>query len=204
MVLSERVRMSTIGLNQNTTTRYDHVLIPIAWLGTHISWQEEDFVTHTFNRSLLENIDHESILKLLEETQELLSFCKEISPDLKSALESRLHFRGQFLKIVEEAESRTSPNIKDLWIGLLATLPDLKSSTQLGKAVPASFSVKIQRKLASTVPPRPIVLVSQEAAFGHLERLCRDASVAVEVLKYYDSHSLMVCEVFKLLIEANN
>ena len=34
--------------------------------------------------------------------------------------------------------------------------------------------------------------VSQEAAFEHLERLCLDASVAVEVLKYYDSHSLMV------------
>jgi hypothetical protein len=173
-------------------------------LDTHISWQEEDFVTHTFNRSLLEKIDHESILKLLGDTQNLLYSSQEMEPGVKKALSCRLIFRAQFLRIVEMADSRTSSNIKELWIGLLATLPDLKASTQLGKAVPSSFSVKIQRKLASTVPPRPIVLVSQEAAFDHLERLCRDASVVVEVLKYYDSHSLMVCEVFKLLIEANN
>jgi hypothetical protein len=156
-------------------------------------------VTHTFNRSLLENIDHESILKLLEETQELLSVSLEMGFDVKHALGCRLHFRARFLKIVEMAESRTSTNIKDLWNDLLATLPDIKSSTRLGKAVPSSFSVKIQRKLASTVPPRPIVQVSQEAAFDHLERLCRDASVVVEVLKYYDSHSLMVCKVLQML-----
>jgi len=132
------------------------------------------------------------ILKLLEETQELLSASTEVGDDLKKALGSRLHFRAHFLKTVEMADSRTPTNIKDLWLELLAILPDLKSSTNLGRSVPSSFSVKIQRKLASTVPPRPIVEVGQEAAFDHLERLCRDASIVVEVLKYYDSHSLMV------------
>ncbi len=79
------------------------------------------------------------------------------------------------------------------WTTLGDFLPYLKSSSKLAKAVPSSFSVKIQRKLASTVPPRPIVQVGQEAAFDHLDRLCKDAAVAVEVLNYYDSHSLMVC-----------
>jgi N-alpha-acetyltransferase 35, NatC auxiliary subunit len=79
-----------------------------------------------------------------------------------------------------------------MWADLQILLPGLKSTTKLGKPVPASFSVKLQRKLASTVPPRPIVQVGQEAAFDQLERLCRDGAVAVEVLKYYDSHSLMV------------
>ena len=96
---------------------------------------------------------------------------------------------------MEAADSRTSPELKTLWLELLAFVPDLKSSAQLGKAVPSSFSIKVQRKLASTVPPRPIVQVAQETAFDHFERLCRDASVAVEVLRYYDSHSLMVCTV---------
>ena len=119
--------------------------------------------------------------------------------DLKKALMCRLRFRAQFLKIAEMADARTPTNIKDLWTDLLAALPDIISSTHLGRAVPSSFSTKIQRKLASTVPPRPIVEVSQEAAFDHLERLCRDASVVVEVLKYYDSHSLMVSEIFEML-----
>jgi N-alpha-acetyltransferase 35, NatC auxiliary subunit len=91
------------------------------------------------------------------------------------------------------ADSRTSStDLKALWRELLASLPALKSSTKLGRAFPAAFSVKLQRKLASTVPPRPIVQVSDEAAFDHLERLCRDGSVVVDVLDYHDSHSLMV------------
>jgi len=153
---------------------------------------------------LLENIDYESILNLLAETEKLLDSSPEIGSDLKRALGCRLRFRAQFLKIVDMADSRTPTDIKDLWTALLATLPDIKTSTHLGKAVPSSFSTKIQRKLASTVPPRPIVQVSQEAAFEHLERLCRDASVVVEVLKYYDSHSLMVCVFYENVCKTNS
>lgn len=69
--------------------------------------------------------------------------------------------------------------------------PKLKSSTSFGKACPTAFSVKLQRKLASTVPPRPIVEVSQDTAYDHLERLYRDGSDMVEVFQYYDSHSLL-------------
>lgn len=79
-----------------------------------------------------------------------------------------------------------------MWTELQSSLPQIISSTNLGKPVPDSFSVKVQRKLASTVPPRPIVIVSQERAFAHLERLCRDAAAAVDVFEYYDSHSLFV------------
>lgn len=122
----------------------------------------------------------------------MLSTSEEISSEIKEALLHRLRFRASFLKTVEKADSRTSSNLKALWTELMASLPALKSSTELGKAVPSSFSVKLQRKLASTVPPRPIVQVSDEAAFDHLERLCRDGSVVVEVLDYHDSHSLMV------------
>jgi hypothetical protein len=143
-------------------------------------------------------------LKLLDETGELLTSSPEIGSDLKRALGCRLRFRAQFLKIVDMADARTPTNIKELWTALLATLPEIKMSAHLGKAVPQSFSTKIQRKLASTVPPRPIVQVGQGAAFEHLERLCQDASVVVEVLKYYDSHSLMVCVQCKLTCKTNN
>jgi hypothetical protein len=96
--------------------------------------------------------------------------------------------------IVERAGLRTpsEPPLVELWTSLLVLLPDLKFTQALGKTVSAAFSEKIQRKLASTVPPRPIVEVSYESAYKHLERLCRDASIALEVLKYHDSHSLMV------------
>jgi len=131
-------------------------------------------------------------LQLLEQTKVLISASQDITPNIRNALECRIRFRAKFLKTIEAADSRTSLDIKTSWIALLDLVPDIKSSTKFGKAVPSSFSVKLQRKLASTVPPRPIVQVGQEAAFDHLERLCRDASVVIEVLKYYDSHSLMV------------
>lgn len=125
----------------------------------------------------------------------MLATTEGMEPKIKRSLECRLKFRLQFLKAVGGADSRTSGDTKELWSDLLAFIPDLKSSNSFGKPFPSSFSAKIQRKLASTVPPRPIVQVSQETAFDHLERLCLDASVAVEVLKYYDSHSLMVCRI---------
>lgn len=110
-------------------------------------------------------------------------------------METRLTFRSQFLTVVETADSRdaeTSLKVKEMWTELLTLVPKIKSTTSLGKPKPESFSSKLQRKLASTVPPRPIVEVGQEAAFSHLERLCKDAAVVVEVLRYYDSYSLMV------------
>ncbi|CZR53954.1 probable MAK10 Glucose-repressible protein [Phialocephala subalpina] len=162
-------------------------------------YEEEDFVTHTFNRSLLEGIEHNDIFQFLDETTKLLAESETLPLDIKRALDCRLQFRAQFLNTVELADSRTSDSLVKQWTTLGDFLPYLNSSSKLGKSVPTSFSVKIQRKLASTVPPRPIVQVSQEAAFDHLERLCRDAAVAVEVLTYYDSHSLMT---FVLLFQA--
>lgn len=159
--------------------------------------QEEDFVTHTFNRSLLENIGQDEILQLLQDTEIQLSGSTEIPPEIKDALLCRLHFREKFLGAVEEVDSRDSvEKIKEHWSGLQTLLPNLKSSATLGKPVLGSFSAKLQRKLASTVPPRPIVELCWEATCDHLERLCRDGSVAAEVLNYYDSHSLMVSPIY--------
>jgi len=123
---------------------------------------------------------------------ELLYISEEISSEMKGALHCRLRFRAMFLEAVEMADSRASSQMKVQWQELLAFVPELKSSAKLGRSVPNSFSAKIQRRLASTVPPRPIVQVSQETAHNYLERLCQDGSIVIEVLEYYDSHSLMV------------
>lgn len=96
---------------------------------------------------------------------------------------------------MELADARTSadfPKLKPMWKELLDFSTQLKSTKSLGKPVPSSFSIKVQRKLASTVPPRPIVEVGPEAAYNHFEGLCRDGSIVTEVMTYYDSHSLLV------------
>ncbi|KAL3418683.1 N-alpha-acetyltransferase 35, NatC auxiliary subunit [Phlyctema vagabunda] len=161
-------------------------------------YEEEDFVTHTYNRNLLESIDHDVVIQFLETTTDLLSN-SDIVAELKDALQSRLEFRAVFLKTVETVDSRSAAQTNALWNELLSFLPNLKDTKQLAKDVPQSFSVKLQRKLASTIPPRPIVQVSPDAAHAHLERLCQDGAVATEVLDYHGSHNLMT---FVLLFQA--
>ncbi|SZF04999.1 unnamed protein product [Blumeria hordei] len=161
-------------------------------------YEEEDFVTNTFHRNLLEDFDSELILEFLKETKILVE-SHEIYPILKTALKIRLEFRIQFLGAVKTTESRISAQGMTSWTDLRPLANEMKNSMQYGTPVPSAFSEKLQRKLASTIPPRPIVQLSPEDAFNHLDRLCLDASSVVEQLEYFDSHSLLT---FILLIQA--
>lgn len=154
--------------------------------------QEEDFSTHTFNRSLLSEIDDKPVLELLEDTMERLAADNSIPENSKQALLQRLKMRVAFLTTVLAVDERVAPIIKSAWQVLSNTLPSIRDTREFGKPVPDSFSVKLQRKLASTVPPRPIVETSFEDAYNHLVRLCHDGDLAAEILDYKDSHSLMV------------
>ncbi|TGO40307.1 hypothetical protein BHYA_0039g00490 [Botrytis hyacinthi] len=153
-------------------------------------YEEEDFATHTFHRNLLEGIEYDEVLRFMKETVELVLQAQGIPEDMKEALSTRLNFRQAFLKTVDTVESR-SQDAKESWRETHSFISDLTSSGKLAKPVPQSFSVKLQRKLASTVPPRPIVVVGQESAYEHLERMCKDGEIAVDILDYTDSHSLM-------------
>ncbi|KAF7942693.1 uncharacterized protein EAE97_006147 [Botrytis byssoidea] len=153
-------------------------------------YEEEDFATHTFHRNLLEGIEYDEILRFMKETVELILQAQSIAKDMKKALSTRLNFRQAFLKTVNTVESR-SQDAKESWRETHSFISDLASTGKLAKPVPQSFSVKLQRKLASTVPPRPIVVVGQESAYEHLERMCKDGEIAVDILDYTDSHSLM-------------
>lgn len=159
--------------------------------------QEEDFATHTFHRNLLEGIERDAILQFLEETRELVLHTQDLPEDMKEALAIRLSFRHTFLTTVDIVDARSS-DAKEFWRELFTLIPTLRTSSKLAKSAPQSFSVKLQRKLASTVPPRPIVELSQQSAYEHLERMCKDGEIAVDILDYADSHSLMVSKILKL------
>lgn len=116
-----------------------------------------------------------------------------IQPRVRRALAQRLGFRCAFLTTVGLAEDRSMPfEVKKSWTIALESLSGLRSELELSKPVPEAFSAKLQRKLASTVPPRPVVTVEIGAAYAHLERLCQDGLIVTEVLNFHDSHSLMV------------
>lgn len=65
----------------------------------------------------------------------------------------------------------------------------MQKSHTLGKQVPEAFSTKLQRRLASTVPPRPMVTVSMDQAWSFWRNMlndCRDVFTVHEAAHSQD------------------
>ncbi|KAI5462284.1 Mak10 subunit, NatC N-terminal acetyltransferase-domain-containing protein [Mariannaea sp. PMI_226] len=155
-------------------------------------YEEEDFVTNTYNRSLLVDISVEAIeVAMLEARVLLRSGELEIDLEAAKALDSRLQLRHLFLKAVRCPEHIKEPEVaREPWKEAVSIIPDIGKTHSMGKPVDEAFSAKLQRKLASTMPPRPIVQIKFEDAFGHLTRLFQDGTELMDVLTYADSQSL--------------
>ncbi|KAF2755619.1 hypothetical protein EJ05DRAFT_108735 [Pseudovirgaria hyperparasitica] len=152
-------------------------------------YEEEDFSTHTYNRSLLHTVPHDKVLELLRSSIEWLSNSRNRRPsevhrtsrELEEALINRLTFRERMLLAV--APEQEILDLAAVWPAVSAALPPLEATHSLGRPVPDSFSEKIQRRLASTVPPRPTVDFTFAAAYTKLVQLCKDCEDALRVLE---------------------
>ena len=112
--------------------------------------------------------------------------------EVKAAMIDRFKFRRAFLGALAH-DNRPTEHLSSLaWKECLEFLPSITATHKLGKLVPGSFSVKLQRKLASTVPPRPIVELSMHAALAHLERLCQDGADVYAIMDYHGGSDLLV------------
>lgn len=99
-----------------------------------------------------------------------------ISPVLRKAITDRLTFRLSLLRAFDL--DCPLDNLSSYWPPIYSLLPSINATQQLGRTVPGSFSTKIQRRLASTVPPRPIVELSFPDAFQKLTQLVTDCEEA--------------------------
>ncbi|PYI36932.1 Mak10-domain-containing protein [Aspergillus indologenus CBS 114.80] len=160
---------------------------------TEYYFEEEDFVTQLYNRTLLSQFDSKHFHDLLDNAIRWVDEHTDmLSEKVAEAIRARLLFRREFLwgleQDVEVIETRSTAQ----FLSCLSHLDFLGKSAVLGKEVPESFSCKIQRKLASTVPPRPMVKISFEDALAHLRRLCQDAVDLLEILDYRGPYNLKV------------
>lgn len=151
-------------------------------------------MTNTYRRSLLGDFDDAAIQRLLGEALEVVEANKEtVSEEVATALFARLKLRESFLTAIHFTEQRTnSDSLKTPWIKMEELLQTIKETHPLQTPVPEAFSTKIQRKLASTMPPRPIVQLSFEDTYGHLKRLFGDGREVNDVLNYTNSQTLLV------------
>ncbi|KAK1689756.1 Mak10 subunit [Colletotrichum godetiae] len=152
-------------------------------------YEEEDFVTNTYNRILIDDFSVESVRDVLRDASFILRQLSDSIPkETIDALNNRLLLRYTFLAAIDHTQYRTDPAlIRSPWKEALDLLPSIKSTHSLGKPVPEACSAKLQRKLASTMPPRPIVEISFEDAFGHLTKMMSDGLEVVGVLDYTDA-----------------
>ncbi|KAG6157516.1 hypothetical protein E4U37_007270 [Claviceps purpurea] len=156
-------------------------------------YEEEDFVPNTYNRTLLERFPTTEVQDVLRGAVELVLSLKgsSVPDDVADALVSRLDLRMVFLEAMESPRHmRDVSRARAPWDNGLELLSRIETTHCLATAVDDAFSMKLQRKLASTMPPRPIVRLEFQDAFGHFSRLFRDGSEVVGVLQYADSQCL--------------
>lgn len=133
---------------------------------------------------MLSLFDSSHFYRLLDQAVAWVDDEKEMSEELRHAIRCRLLFRREFLSALDGDLEVLDTRSTDEFTSCLSHLAALTESVSLGKEVPEAFSMKIQRKLASTVPPRPIVNISSTDALAHMKRLCQDAIDLQQMLDY--------------------
>ncbi|KAI1496275.1 Mak10 subunit, NatC N-terminal acetyltransferase-domain-containing protein [Biscogniauxia marginata] len=157
-------------------------------------YEEEDFVTNTYDRTLLYDIPEAPITSLLQKARsDLRAISNDVPKDISAALDLRLELRIAFLRAIDLSGLRQAnpDSLKMPWIQMRGLMEHIEKNHSLGKPVPESFSTKLQRRLASTMPPRPIVQLSFEECNGHFKRLFQDGIEVTDVLKYSEPQSLL-------------
>lgn len=106
----------------------------------------------------------------------------DVTKQAYHAIRGRLEFRKSFLLAMATDEDTDS--VRRHWLDTVPPLGRIKNSHQVAKPVPESFSAKIQRRLASTVPPKPMVELSFNDAFQKLAQLQKDCLEAVRIVEF--------------------
>ncbi|KAI1382762.1 Mak10-domain-containing protein [Hypoxylon trugodes] len=157
-------------------------------------YEEEDFVTNTYDRDLLYEIPVASINNVLHKARsDLRAISNDMMKDISIALDLRLELRIAFLRAIDLSGLRKAnpDSLKMPWVQMNGLLEHISKQHSLGKPVPEAFSTKLQRRLASTMPPRPMVQPSFEESHGHFKQLFQDGIDVMDVLKYSEPQSLL-------------
>ncbi|KAJ5788742.1 NatC N(alpha)-terminal acetyltransferase Mak10 subunit [Penicillium paradoxum] len=153
-------------------------------VATEYYYEEEDFVSQLYNRNLLSAFNMSHFHRLLEQAVAWIVEQSDIDQHLKDAIICRLVFRREFLYALDQDLEVLETRSTKSFASCLSQLGPLTETVSLGKPIPEAFSLKIQRKLASTVPPRPMVHINSGDALEHLKRLCQDAIDMQQMLDY--------------------
>ena len=156
-----------------------------------------------YHRKLLEDFD---LGDISTEIEKAIKYVNQQAPSIdiavRDALVNRLRFRQMLLSAVQ-LDGLLDRQRAMLWEECLELLPMLSQTNKLGLPSEDSFGIKIQRKLASSVPPRPIIRSSFDEALARVNDICRNSRDAYRVLDTQTSTRLMVCDSDVLRLTEN-
>ncbi|QDS76903.1 hypothetical protein FKW77_004092 [Venturia effusa] len=137
--------------------------------GTRVNlYEDEDFSAHTYAD---------------EWVHDQLNVCQsEPSRKIWEAIRQRLKLRVSLLHAMDTDDEEDTPLLH--WQTTATLLPAINDTHHFARPVPESFSAKIQRRLASTVPPKPMVELSFEDASAKLTQMCKDCEEAAKVVDF--------------------
>ncbi|KAI1293383.1 Mak10 subunit, NatC N-terminal acetyltransferase-domain-containing protein [Xylaria venustula] len=157
-------------------------------------FEEEDFVTNTYDRSLLGHIPLSDIKELLQNAiTELRVRQQDFPTQVVAALESRLELRVAFLEAVDlsAVKNDSSELPKQPWMRMRRLIETIEGEHIFAEPMSAAFSTKLQRLLASTMPPRPMVNLSFDECITHFKRFFEDGNEVTDVLQDTNPESLL-------------
>lgn len=146
-----------------------------------------------YHRKLLSDFEVTDVERLLEDALAWLRQPEGLCTDgLQVALSNRIEFRKAFLSVMKLGNPRDGRIQIHFWEICLNVLPSLLETEELGVAVDTSFSTKIQRRLASTVPPRPIVQIPFQESHLFLYQICQNGKEIFRAIDCPDGNSWLV------------
>lgn len=136
-------------------------------------YEEEDLVTHTFGRDLLPGVSYEDVLGMLDDVSRKASNSTVFSEAMREAFSHRLKFRLDFLHGLKGGDVH--------YADLTALVTGIRNSHSLATPVPEGFSQKVQRQLATSTPPRPMLHTTLDEACEKWSQMCADIAAAHEL-----------------------
>lgn len=139
-------------------------------------YEEEDFVTHLFGRELLPKMSSDYA------EEELSWICtifgeEEFEDDVHEGILTQLEFRRTYLRLLSGHNSFLIASNHD-WSELVDYLEHVKVDHQFASPCSGAFSEKVQRQLATSTPPRPMLQISWDLACTKWNNLCEDFMAA--------------------------
>ena len=164
-------------------------------------YEEEDFVTHTCNRQLLLDVPTGSVVEVLEMTVDQIDTNRSLSKVSSLPLVQRLSRLVLLLELLDPDAQNSPREHQGLIERLKTTAMACTDTASFGIPVPDAFNAAfVQRKLTSTVPPRPVIDLSYKDASDEFTKLCDDMLAASHSLAFRESDSpedLIVSHVTK-------